>query len=125
MTNEKIFIIAQGFYGNRTATEINKNEVDSFLSGFLSPELFSERNKTIDRKVVAVPGIDNIVIVYDQNQENENIQEYGEKYITCTIPTIDLKLHSRCFACRIDDKGELQSLEKGDGEKFIGYFPIR
>ena len=44
MTNEKIFIIAQGFYGNRTATEINKNEVDSFLSGFLSPELFSERN---------------------------------------------------------------------------------
>ena len=63
MTNEKIFIIAQGFYGNRTATEINKNEVDSFLSGFLSPELFSERDKTIDRKVVAVPGIVNIVIV--------------------------------------------------------------
>lgn len=125
MTNEKIFIIAQGFYGNRTATEINKNEVDSFLSGFLSPELFSEKDKTIDRKVVAVPGIDNIVIVYDQNQENENIQEYGEKYITCTIPAIDFKLHSRCFACRIDDKGELQSLEKGDGEKFIGYFPIR
>ena len=125
MTNEKIFIIAQGFYGNRTATEINKNEVDIFLSGFLSQELFSGRDKTIDRKVVAVPGIDNIVIVYDQNQENENIQEYGEKYITCTIPTIDFKLHSRCFACRIDDKGELQSLEKGDGEKFIGYFPIR
>lgn len=124
MTNEKIFIITQGFYRNRTATEINKNEVDSFLSGFLSPKLFLERDKTIDRKVVAVPGADNIVIVYDQNQEDKNILEYGEKYITCTIPTIDLKLHSRCLACRIDENGELQSLGKGDGEKFIQYFPV-
>lgn len=125
MTNEKIFIIAQGFYGNRTATEIRKNEVDSFLSGYASPKLFMERDKTIDKKVVTVPGADNIVIVYDQNQENENIVKYGEKYISCVIPEIGLKLHSRCFACRIDGNGELQSLEKCDGQRFIDYFPIR
>ena len=43
-------------------------------------------------------------------------------YVSCEIPEINLTLHTRCFACRIDESGELQSLENGDGEKFIEYF---
>ena len=139
-TENKIFIIAQGFYGNRVATEIKRDEAYLFLSGFASMKDF---RGNIDRKIVKVPNTDNIVIVYDQNKEDKYVNEtfpeiyarsgatYKEHtgkemtmYVSCEIPEINLTLHTRCFACRIDENGELQSLEKGDGEKFIEYFKI-
>ena len=46
-------------------------------------------------------------------------------WISCSIPEIGIELHSRCFACRIDENGEFQSLEDGDGEAFINFFPVR
>lgn len=138
---DSIFIIAQQFYGNKTATEIKRENVNFFLKGTLSPELFPGEDKTVDRKTVKVPCTDNIVIVYDQNQENEYVNvefpkqyaELGKEYkehtgremtmhVSCEIPELGFKIHTRCFACRIDENGELQSLEKGDSEKFIGYF---
>lgn len=122
--NDKIFIIAQQFYGNRTATEIERDNVNFFLKGILSPELFPSEDKTVDKKIINVPNTDNIVIVYDQNQENAYIAEDRTDYISCEIPEINFKIHTRCFACRIGENGELQSLENGDGEKFIEYFVV-
>lgn len=141
--NDKIFIVAQCFYGNRTGLEIKRADVDSFLLGYTSSVDLSLTGKVVDRKIVRVPGTDNVVIVYDQNQEDnyvnvkfpEQYKERVEKYkehtgkeltmhISCSIPEIDFEIHTRCFACRIDDNGELQSLESGDGEKFIEYLPI-
>lgn len=139
---DMISIVSQQFYGNRTGTEIKREDVNFFLKGILSPELFQNEDKTVDRRIVRVPHTENIVIVYDQNQEDkyvnvefpEQYEEYGKEYkektgremtmqISCKIPELDFEIHTRCFACRIDEKGELQSLENGDGEKYIEYFP--
>ena len=143
ISNDSIKIIAQGFYGNRTATEIKRKDINFFLKGILSPEIFPNEDKKVDRKMVRVPNTDNIVIVYDQNEENECINEafpkayernavkYKERtgkdftmYVTCKIPEINFKIHTRCFACRIGEDGELYSLENGDSAKFIEYFVV-
>ena len=142
-SNNTIRIITQGFYGNRVATEIERENVNFFLKGILSPELFPDEDKKVNRKIVKVPSTDNIVIVYDQNKEDRYVnetfseihkrsgEEYKEHtgkemtmYVSCEIPEIDLTLHTRCFACRIDENGELQSLENGDSKYFIDYFTI-
>lgn len=122
MKNNTISIIAQHFYGNRTATEIRREDVDAFLLGYTSSTDLSLMGESVDRQIVKVSGTDNIVIVYDKNQENETIARGYTNNASCEIPELGFKIHSRCFACRIDENGELQSLEKGDGEKFIDYF---
>lgn len=122
--SDSISVIAQHFYGNRTATEIKRENVDFFLKGILSPELFPKEDETVDRKFIVVPQTKNIVIVYDQNQENDCIANGETNYVSCEIPEIGFKIHSRCFACRIDDNGELQSLKKGDAKYFINYFTM-
>ena len=146
MTNKKentIQIVAQGFYGNRVALEINRENINSFLYGVVPPEILPNADEIVDRRIIRVPDTDNIVIVYDQNKEDKYVNEtfpryykrdaeaYKQRtskeltmYISCEIPENDLTLHTRCFACRIDENGELQSLENGDGEKFIEYFKI-
>ena len=140
-TENKIFIVAQGFYGNRTGLEIDRENINSFLRGVLPPEILPNADEIVDRKVVRVPNTENLVIVYDQTQEDEYIHvkfpnfyerhsaEYKEHtgkemtmYVSCEIPEIGLTLHTRCFACRIDENGEFQSLENGDGQKYIEYF---
>lgn len=136
-SSDSIRIIAQQFYGNRTETTIRRDEVDYFLKGILSPELFIKKDLNVDRRIVKIPGTDNIVIVYDQNQENEYLNvdfpkmytEYLDRYgeelrmrIACEIPEIGFKIHIRCFACRIDEDGELQSIENGDGTFVTKYF---
>lgn len=139
-----IFIVAQCFYGNRTGLEIEREGSDAFLLGHTSLVDFSQTGEKIERKIVRVPSTDNIVIVYDQLQEDHYVNvkfpeqhaEHAEEYkehtgreftmqVTCKIPEIDFEIHTRCFACRIDENGELHSLENGDGEKFIDYFPVR
>lgn len=122
--DNKIFIVAQCFYGNRTGLEIKRNDVDFFLLGYTASVDLSLAGETVDRKIVKVPGADNIVIVYDQKQEKEYIAEGCTKSVSCKIPEIDFEIHTRCFACRIDRNGELQSLENGDGEKFMEYFVV-
>lgn len=122
--DDKIYIVAQCFYGNRTGLEIKRNDVDLFLLGYTSSVDLSLTGETVDRKIIKVPGAENIVIVYDQNQENECIAEGCTKSVSFRISAIDFEIHTRCFACRVDDNGELQSLENGDGEKFIEYFVV-
>lgn len=77
-----------------------------------------------------------LVIVYDQNQEDQYInvkfperakfhkEKYGEDIemrTSCEIPEIGFKIHTRCFACRVDEAGQLQSLQREDSEIVMKY----
>ncbi len=140
-----IFIVAQYFYGNQTGTEIKPDNVDYFLRGCIGNDCRNEKEiQDVVRKIVHVPNSENIVIVYDQTQEDQYVnikfpemyakegKEYKERWgeeltmpVSCEIPEIGFKIHTRCFACRMDKNGMLQSLENGDEEKFIHFFPIK
>ena len=142
---DSISIVTQYFYGNRTGTEIKRERVDYFLRGHLDESIYaSEDIKDVNRQYIHVPGAEHIVIVYDQTKEDKYINEdfpryyaedgaaylerWGEEMkmqVSCTIPEIGVVLHTRCFACRMDENGVLQSLEEEDYEKFMHYFPIR
>ena len=144
-TNNSIFIISQFFYGNRTGTEVERDWVDHFLRGHISHEHYSPIDiQDVVRKIVRVPGSENIVVVYDQTQEDryvnvefpeiyaedgeEYLERWGEElkmHVSCEIPEIGFKIHTRCFACRMDENGVLQSLEGDDYKQFIHYFPAR
>ena len=135
--------MAQQFYGNRTGTEVRRDELDYFLRGCLSREVYKyEDLSTMDRCIVHVPGAEHIAIVYDQTQEDEYVNvEFPKLYadmhewyregtgremtmpISCEIPEINFKIHTRCIACRMDKNGVLQSLEDDDYKHFIHYFP--
>lgn len=141
--NNNIFIISQLYYGNCIGTEISRDWIDHFLRGEMSRELFGPKDVAdVVRKVVRIPDTENIVIVYDQTQEDRYVNEEfpetyereGAKYlehtgkelkmkVTCEIPEIGFKIHTRCFACRIDMDGNLQSLERNDCGKFFHCFP--
>lgn len=138
-----IAIISQFYYGNRTGTEISRDHIDFFLrghQGYYRPEDIED----VVRKTTLVPGTDDIVIVYDQAQEDRYVNvdfpeiyaQDGAKYldrwgeelkmhVSCEIPEIGFKIHTRCFACRMDENGIFQSLEDTDVNKFIHYFPIK
>lgn len=139
-----ISIVTQHFYGNRTGTEIRRDRADHFLRGYIDNSYGPEVIEDAVRKTVRVPGSEHIVIVYDQTEEDQYVNvEFPELYarngakyrehtgkeltmtVSCEIPEIGFKIHTRCFACRIDENGVLQSLEAGDEEKFIHYFPVR
>lgn len=46
-------------------------------------------------------------------------------HVSCEIPELNFRIHTRCFACRMDADGKLRSLEDGDGKLFIQYFPVK
>ena len=104
-TENRIFIVTQGFYGNRTGLEINRENINSFLRGVVPAEILPNADEIVDRKVVRVPNTENLVIVYDQNKEDEYVNvrfpemyarsgaEYKERtgkemtmYVSCEIP---------------------------------------
>ena len=119
--NEMITVMAQAFYGNRTITEVFADEIDMFLLGWLDSKLYKKYTKPEDIKriVVKIPKNDNLVLVYNQVEEDENVADHILE--TACIPEIGLTLHSRCFVCRIDENGNFKSLEDGDIDKFINY----
>ena len=136
-----IDVIAQQFYGNCTYTSIRREDVDCFLKGIVSPELFSRDNVAVNKKIVRIPRWENVAIVYDQMQEDRYVQvefpallaqkgkhyrqRWGEELpmqVTCEIPEIGFKIHTRCFACRIDEAGNFQSLRPEDSTPVIMCF---
>lgn len=141
--SDKISIVSQFYYGCRTSTEIHRDRIDHFLRGHLSGELCDSKSvQDVVRKFVCIPGFEHIVIVYDQTQENRYVNEefpkiyerdgsvyfeqWGEElkmHVSCEIPEINFKIHTRCFACRINEDGIFQNLEKGDYKQFIHFFP--
>lgn len=127
MTNNLISIIAQAFYGNRTGTEIKKENIDRFILGILDNSIPIE--ETVDRTIIPIPNMENLVIVYNKHQEGKKLKD-KEEYLKedgyelkplAFIPEQNLEIYSRCIVCRINDEGELESLEEGDYEKFIKY----
>lgn len=122
-----IKVIAQGFYGNRTVTDVYKNEIDNFILGHMNnPSITKER---VDRSIINVPNADNVVIVYNKYQEEEELNRkeelmrennYELKPLV-TIPEENIVLYSRCIAARINKNGELESLENDDLENLLNY----
>lgn len=132
--NDQMAILAQGFYGNRTVTFIDPEDFDAMLLGYLDRGLFNQMhdNKKIDRTVIRVPDTENLVLVYNRYQEEDALKELQD-FIqtvreskhrfnpTAVIPEMGIVLYSRCFVCRINEDGELVSLEKDDSRKVIKY----
>ena len=141
--NRSIYVIAQQFYGNGTGTEIRVDEVDRFLRGYIDSSIMMSEDEKVDRRMIEIPGSDGIVVVYDQNQEDEYVNvEFPERYardnewyresfgsdmkmdVSCEISEIGFKIHTCCFACRVDANGDLQGLQAGDGEVVMRCFEV-
>ncbi len=127
MNNNILNIVAQAFYGNRTGTDIKRENVDAFILGNMDGVI--DKHEKVDRTIVSVPNVDNIVIVYNKYQEEERLQrkeellnnEGYELKPLVVIPESDTEIYSRCIVCRVDENGELNSLQNGDYEKFVKY----
>lgn len=125
--NDLLKIVAQAFYGNRMRTEIEKEDIDGFILGYIDNS-FEVREK-IDRTIINVPNTDNIVIVYNKYQEEERLQrkkelleeENYELKPLVVIAEKDIEIYSRCIVCRIDKDGNFESLQKEDYKKFMKY----
>ena len=125
--NKNLNVVAQAFYGNRTRTTVYENDLDRFILGYLNDSFVV--NKKIDRTIVNIPNFDNIVIVYNKYQEEDELkrkekllkeEDYELKPLVI-IPENDFEIYSRCIVCRIDENGELESLQNGDYQKFVKY----
>lgn len=126
-TNNKLIrIVTQAFYGNRVETEINPEKLDRFILGSLSDFPI---DYPIDRTIIELPNTDNIVLVYNKHKENER-RELKERLMReenytlkplAVIPEENIELYSRCIACRIDERGEPESLQEGDYKKIVEY----
>lgn len=127
MNNNTIRIVAQAYYGNKVNTTIKKEDVDRFILGYMEDSI--EVTEKIDRTIVHLPNLENIVLVYNKDFEKRELErkadlisnhDYELKPLA-VIPELDMKLYSRCFVCRVDEDGELASLEDGDYKKFEKY----
>lgn len=125
--NDVIKIVAQAVYGNRVETEIDKKDVDKFILGYLDDSI--SVNEKIDRTIVNIPSEKNLVIVYNKYKEEKELNRKEElfnedNYVLKPLAVIaeeNIEIYSRCIACRIDENGELESLQNGDYEKLLNY----
>jgi hypothetical protein len=117
MNNDLIRIVSQAFYGNRTETEVERKNIDRFVLGYLDASI--PIDKEIDRTIVRVSNADNIVIVYNKYQEEEARKKSLKPL--AVIPKGNIEIYSRCIVCRVNESGELESLQDGDYEKFVEY----
>ena len=134
MKNEKriINVLAQAIYGNRTEIAVKMENFDALMSGWLDYKLFDAKREKIDRTIVHLPNDKSgkVVVVYNKYHEEEQIvnnkRSFEERGYTakplCSIPELNLEIYSRCFLCRIDDNGELQSVQPEDIELVENYF---
>ena len=119
---DMVLIVAQGFYGNRTETEIRSENIDRFILGNQSPDL--PLTRPIDRTVIRLPGSENLVLIYNKYQEAERLETKEralreDNYVIkplATIPEMNLEIYSRCIVCRMNTNGEPESLSHGDFE---------
>lgn len=128
--NDLMRIMVQGFYGNRSATEIRPEDFDSFMLGY--QDAYMSDNEKIDRTIISVPGSEHIVLVYNRYEEEkrlkelqdfvQNIHKTQDRFNpTVVIPECGIVLYSRCIACRISEAGELVSLEREDVPAVVKY----
>ena len=127
-TNKDLLkVVTQAFYGNKTGTEVRREDLDGFILGYVDNSL--NVTEKIDRTIIKVPNAENIVIVYNKYQEEKELlrkeellrdKNYELKPLV-VIPQLNIKLYSRCVVCRINENGELESLQSGDYKKFAEY----
>ena len=116
----RISIIAQAFYGNRTGTEIRVESMDRFILGYQTDDI--SITEPIDRTVICLPGSDSLVLVYNKYKEEERRARKEEAWVKdqyvikplASIPEMGLEIYSRCIACRMTASGEFQSIEDED-----------
>ena len=122
MKNELICIISQAFYGNRTGTEIRRENIDRFILGYQTDDF--DVTEAIDRTVIHLPGSDNLVLVYNKYQEEERLKVKEralreDNYVIkplAAIPELNREIYSRCVVCRMNADGVFESLAEGDFE---------
>jgi hypothetical protein len=127
MKNEHISIISQAFYGNRTGTEIRRENIDRFILGYQTDDF--DVTEAIDRTVIHLPGSDNLVLVYNKHQEEERLKVKEralreDNYVIkplASIPELDLEIYSRCIVCRMNAVGGFESLGEEDSEIWSRY----
>lgn len=120
-------IMIQAFYGNRNLTRVRESGFDQLILGIPAPEFYQE--KGIDRTIIPLEGTDHLVLVYNRYQEEERLKKKEklleeENYVLkplAYVPERDLYVYSRCAVCRIDENGELDSLQKEDLQDCIRY----
>jgi hypothetical protein len=128
---DKIYVISQGFYGNRTGVEIDREEVDRFILGYIDKSI-PVNDEKFDRTIVRVPNTENIVIVYNKYQEEKVRQRQRELYKTEGYESKplafisegrdnDIEIYSRCIVCGINENGGFESLQDNDYKKFAKY----
>lgn len=117
MKKNLINIVAQAFYGNRTSTEIRKEDIDRFILGYLDDSIKIESQ--INRTVINIPNVNDIVIVYNKYEEEE--AKHNNAKPLAVIPENNIKIYSRCIVCRINENGEFESLQNDDYNKFMKY----
>ena len=125
--NNFIDIISQAFYGNRTHTEIDPEDIDYFLCGILDKSPISKVNSD-SRVIVRVPNAEYIAIIYSSDEEIKRlkfIKELEPEGVRidplADIPELGLKIYSRCIVCRINEAGEPESLRPEDCAHFMKY----
>lgn len=114
-----IRVLAQAFYGNRTIVDIDIDDIDRFVLGYLDDSL--KITKNIDRTIIRVPDSDDIVFIYNKYQEEEK-RNNENKNPTVIIPENNITLYSRCIACRMDENGDFYSLDESDCDTVFKYF---
>lgn len=127
MKNELICIISQAFYGNRTGTEIRRENIDRFILGYQTDDF--DVTEAIDRTVIHLPGSNNLVLVYNKYQEEERLKVKEralreDNYVIkplVAIPELNLEIYSRCIVCRMNADGVFESLAEGDFEIWDRY----
>jgi len=125
--SKPIVIMTQAFYGNRTGTEVCAEDIDRFILGYLDHELTV--TEPIDRTIIKIPNTNDLVIIYNKYQEENRLRDKEKYYLKnqyvlkplAVIPEINLEIYSRCIVCRINEYGDLESLQEGDYQKFIHY----
>lgn len=128
--NKNITIITQEFYGNRTMTEVKSENIDNFILGHLNEKYDAKFfNEKIDRTIINIPNT-NLAIIYNKYQEDFRVALKAKIYAetgyeakpTAIIPEKNLKLYSRCIACRINENGNLDSIKDSDYSIITKYF---
>lgn len=127
MKNELMCIISQAFYGNRTGTEIRRENIDRFILGYQTDDV--DVTEAIDRTVIHLPGSDNLVLVYNKYQEEGRLKVKEralreDNYVIkplAAIPELNLEIYSRCIVCRMNADGVFESLAEGDFEIWDRY----
>lgn len=124
MKKNLLRIVAQAFYGNRTETEIDIENLDRFILGYIDNK--TKVTEEIDRTIVKIPNTD-IVIIYNKYAEERRLKKLEKWKVKEEIKPLaiisekNLEIYSRCIACRMNENGELKDLEEKDYEVITKY----